>query len=261
MVDEMSDMSEMNGRIALVTGATSGIGRATCQRLHADGWQVAGVGREVDRLTTLQHELPGFLPIVMDVTQSDAAQRIVGATVERFGALHGLVNAAGILEAGSHETTTAEDWDRTMNLNLRSVFLLTQAALPFLKQSNPVGSVVNVSSVSGLRPFPGVLSYCVSKAAVDQLTRCLAIELAGAGVRVNAVNPGVVVTELHRRGGMTPEAYEAFLERGRTTHPLGRVGQPEEIAGAIAWLLSDEASWITGETMPIDGGRHLTAAR
>lgn len=252
---------DFNGRIVLVTGATSGIGRATCRRLHSEGWHVAGVGREVQRLTALQQELPGFLPIVMDVTQADAGPRIVGATVERFGGLHGLVNAAGILEPGSHETTTAEDWDRTMNLNVRSVFLVTQAALPYLKQSTPVGAVVNVSSVSGLRPFPGVLAYCVSKAAIDQLTRCLAIELAASGVRVNAVNPGVVVTELHRRGGMTEAAYEAFLERGATTHPLGRVGNPEEIAGAIRWLLSDEAGWITGETMPIDGGRHLTAAR
>jgi NAD(P)-dependent dehydrogenase (short-subunit alcohol dehydrogenase family) len=254
-------MNDSNQRTVLVTGATSGIGRETCRRLSRDGWQVAGVGRVSERLTALQHELPGFLPIVMDVTQADAASRIMDATLDRFGALHGLVNAVGILEPGSHETTTADDWDRTMNLNVRSVFLLTQAALPALKQATPVGAIVNVSSVSGLRPFPGVLAYCVSKAAIDHLTRCLAIELAPAGVRVNAVNPGVVVTELHRRGGMTAEAYEAFLERGRTTHPLGRVGQPEEIAGAIAWLLSAEAGWITGETMPIDGGRHLTAAR
>lgn len=254
-------MVDLNGRVALVTGATSGIGRATVRRLHAEGWQVAGVGREVQRLTTLQQAFPGFLPIVMDVTQADAGPRIVGATVERFGALHGLVNAAGILEPGSHETTTAADWDRAMNVNVRSVFLITQAALPYLKQANPVGAIVNVSSVSGLRPFPGVLAYCVSKAAIDQLTRCLAIELAGAGVRVNAVNPGVVLTELHRRGGMTEEAYAAFIERGKTTHPLGRIGEPDEIAGAIRWLLSDEAGWITGETMPIDGGRHLTAAR
>lgn len=254
-------MTDLNGRIALVTGATSGIGRATCRRLVSEGWQVAGVGREVQRLTTLQQELPGFFPIVMDVTQADAGPRVVGATVERFGALHGLVNAAGILEPGSHETTTAADWDRAMNVNVRSVFLITQAALPYLKQATPVGSVVNVSSVSGLRPFPGVLAYCVSKAAIDQLTRCLAIELASAGVRVNAVNPGVVQTELHRRGGMTEEAYAAFLERGKTTHPLGRVGEPEEIAGAICWLLNDEAGWITGATLPIDGGRHLTAAR
>ena len=123
------------------------------------------------------------------------------------------------------------------------------------------GSVVNVSSVNGLRSFPGVLAYCVSKAGVDQLTRCAALELAPLGVRVNAVNPGVTVTNLHRRSGMPEAQYAAFLERSKTTHPLGRPGNPEEIASLILYLASDRAGWMTGETIPIDGGRHLTCAR
>jgi NAD(P)-dependent dehydrogenase (short-subunit alcohol dehydrogenase family) len=127
--------------------------------------------------------------------------------------------------------------------------------------TTPIASVVNVSSVTGLRAFPGVLAYCVSKAGVDQLTRCAALELAAQGVRVNAVNPGVVVTNLHRRSGVNEENYAAFLERSKTTHPLGRAGEPEEIAELIAFLASDRAGWITGETISIDGGRHLTCAR
>jgi NAD(P)-dependent dehydrogenase (short-subunit alcohol dehydrogenase family) len=123
------------------------------------------------------------------------------------------------------------------------------------------GSVVNVSSVTGLRAFPGVLAYCVSKAGVDQLTRCAALELAPHGVRVNAVNPGVVVTNLHRRSGYDEEKYAAFLERSKSTHPLGRAGEPEEIAELICFLASERAGWITGETISIDGGRHLTCAR
>jgi NAD(P)-dependent dehydrogenase (short-subunit alcohol dehydrogenase family) len=118
-----------------------------------------------------------------------------------------------------------------------------------------------VSSVTGLRAFPGVLAYCVSKAGVDQLTRCAALELAPHGVRVNAVNPGVTVTNLHRRSGVDEEKYAAFLERAQTTHPLGRAGEPEEIAELIWFLASDRAGWITGETISIDGGRHLTCAR
>jgi NAD(P)-dependent dehydrogenase (short-subunit alcohol dehydrogenase family) len=134
-----------------------------------------------------------------------------------------------------------------------------RAATPALTQSK--GSVVNVSSVTGLRSFPGVLAYCVSKSAIDQLTRCAALELAPKGVRVNAVNPGVVISNLHRRGGMDEEKYSAFLEHSRSTHPLGRPGEPQEIADLIFFLASANAAWITGETISIDGGRHLTCAR
>jgi NAD(P)-dependent dehydrogenase (short-subunit alcohol dehydrogenase family) len=115
--------------------------------------------------------------------------------------------------------------------------------------------------VTGLRSFPGVLAYCVSKSALDQLTRCAALELAAKGVRVNAVNPGVVVTEIHKRGGMNETDYAAFLERSKQTHPLGRVGQPDEIAELVYFLASDRASWITGATYSIDGGRGQTCAR
>ena len=134
-----------------------------------------------------------------------------------------------------------------------------QLAVPHLEASR--GNIVNVSSVTGLRSFPGVLAYCVSKAGVDQLTRCAALELAPKGVRVNAVNPGVVVTGLHRSGGMNTEAYAAFLEHSKTTHPLGRVGDANEVAELIVFLASDKAAWITGETISIDGGRALTCAR
>jgi NAD(P)-dependent dehydrogenase (short-subunit alcohol dehydrogenase family) len=134
-----------------------------------------------------------------------------------------------------------------------------RAASPHLAARK--GAVVNVSSVNGLRSFPGVLAYCVSKSAMDQLTRCAAIEMAPIGVRVNAVNPGVTVTNLHRRSGMADEQYSAFLERSKETHPLRRPGRPEEIADLILFLASDRAGWMTGETIPIDGGRHLTCAR
>src|SRR4028119_633025 len=137
-----------------------------------------------------------------------------------------------------------------MNVNLRSVFLLMQATVPFLEKTK--GNIVNVSSVTGLRAFPGVLAYCVSKAALDQLTRCSALELAPKQVRVNAVNPGVVVTNLHRRAGMSDENYATFIERSAQTHPLGRVGQAEEVANLILYLASEKAAWITGATYSID---------
>ena len=169
------------------------------------------------------------------------------------------MNAAGHISTGSIETTTLEAYDAMMNINLRAAFILMQKAVPSLIERR--GNVVNVSSVTGLRAFPGVLAYCVSKAGLDQLTRCAALELAAKGVRVNAVNPGVVITEIHKRGGMSQTDYDAFLEHSKGTHPLGRVGEPAEVAELIYFLASEKASWITGATYSIDGGRAQTCAR
>ena len=179
--------------------------------------------------------------------------------MEEFGGIDVLVNAAGHISSGSIEDTSLAAWDALMEINVRAVFCLMQQALPSIISRH--GNVVNVSSVTGLRAFPGVLAYCVSKAAVDQLTRCAALELAAKGVRVNAVNPGVVITEIHKRGGMSDDAYAAFLERSKQTHPIGRVGEPSEIAELVFYLASDRATWITGATYSIDGGRGQTCAR
>ncbi len=193
------------------------------------------------------------------MTAVDAPDRIVASALSSFGHLDVLVNAAGVIASGTLDQTSDETWNTMMAVNMTAPFRLMRAAAPHLKARK--GSVVNVSSVNGLRSFPGVLAYCVSKAGVDHLTRCAAIEMAPHGVRVNAVNPGVTVTNLHRRSGMDEERYAAFLERSKETHPLGRPGQPEDIAAMILFLASDRASWMTGETIPIDGGRHLTCAR
>lgn len=198
-------------------------------------------------------------PFVADVTASDAPGRIVDAAVAKWGGVDALVNAAGIIASGGVAETTDEGFDTMMDLNLRASFRLIRAAAASLGARQ--GAVVNVSSVAGTRAFPGLLAYCVSKAAVDQLTRCAALDLAPQHVRVNAVNPGVVVTNLHKRGGMDETRYAAFLEHSKATHPLGRPGTPEEIADLIAFLVSPASSWITGETIAIDGGRHLTCLR
>ena len=180
-------------------------------------------------------------------------------TIKKFGQLDVLVNAAGIIAMGSISDTSPEAWREMMLINLDAVFYLMQLAIPHLEKTG--GNIVNVSSVTGLRAFPGVLAYCVSKAGVDQLTRCSALDLAPKGIRVNAVNPGVVITNLHRRSGMDDEKYSTFLEHSKTTHPLGRVGEPDEIAEAILYLASGRSGWVTGETLSVDGGRHLTCAR
>lgn len=252
---------EFSGKVFVVTGASSGIGRATAIMAGARGASVAVVARRENELReTGLHMNPDRLEIIAaDITNDADRKLVVEHAVERFGGIDVLVNAAGIIGNGSIETTTLEEWDGMLDINLRSLFRLTQLALPSIIARK--GNIVNISSVTGIRAFPNVLAYCVSKAGVDQLTHCVALELAAKGVRVNAVDPGVVVTNLHRTSGMANEKYTAFLEHSKSTHPMGRVGTPEEVAELILFLASDRAGWITGGSFSIDGGRAQTCAR
>jgi NAD(P)-dependent dehydrogenase (short-subunit alcohol dehydrogenase family) len=248
---------EFSGKVAIVTGATSGIGMATALKLADEGGRVAAVGRRRDALAGIERE--NIRPYCADLTNEKETEQLVTHIIRDHGGVDILVNAAGIIDKGTIENTTLSAYDLMMNINVRSIFHLIQLTLPSLIERK--GNIVNVSSVTGLRAFPGVLAYCVSKAALDQLTRCAALELASKGVRVNAVNPGVVRSNLHRSSGMNEEEYAKFLEVSRTTHPLGRVGRPEEVADLILFLASSKASWITGTTQSIDGGRGQTCAR
>lgn len=253
----------MDKKVVIITGASSGIGRAVVRVFLENDFQTIAVGRNEKELISCRNEvndLSGDVEIrLADISETSQVERLVSETVENFGRIDVLVNAAGIIAAGTIENTTLDDWDKMMNINLRSVFHLMQICVPHLEKTE--GNIVNVSSVAGTRSFPNILSYAVSKAALDQLTRCAALELAAKKIRVNAVNPGVVETNLHRRSGMNEDAYENFLERSKETHPLGRVGKPEEIAGLIYYLASEKANWITGATYAIDGGRAQTCAR
>jgi len=250
-------------KVALITGATSGIGEATAKALAERNCNLMLTGRNEQKLSTLQERFSqtGIKCEILagDISDAKFRQRLIEETINRLGRLDVLVNSAGIIELGTIETTSLEEYDRTMDINLHSVFHLIQLAIPHLEKTK--GNIVNVSSVAGLRSFPGITVYCISKAGLDQLTRCAALEVASKGIRVNAVNPGVVITALHTSSGMSEEQYQAFLERSKQSHPLGRVGKPEEVADLIVFLASESAGWITGGTYSIDGGRAQTCAR
>jgi NAD(P)-dependent dehydrogenase (short-subunit alcohol dehydrogenase family) len=248
---------EFDGKVAIVTGATSGIGMATARKFAEQGGKVAAAGRKKDVLSKIVG--PNVRTYAVDLLNEPETAAFVQNVLNDFGQIDVLVNAAGIIASGTIENTSLSDYDLMMNINVRSVFQLTQLALPSIIERK--GNIVNVSSVTGLRAFPNVFAYCVSKAAVDQFTRCAALELAPKGIRVNAVNPGVVRTNLHRNSGMSEDAYAGFVERSKTTHPIGRIGDPEEIADLILFLASSKAGWITGVTYSIDGGRAQTCAR
>ena len=258
----MDPRARFKGRAVLVTGASSGIGRACALALGAEGARVGLGGRRRKRLDEVAAAIAGSggeaIVLEGDVREEATGERWARECDRAFGGLDGLVNAAGVIGNGAIDATPPVEWDRVMDSNVRSLYLVTRAVTELLKRKK--GSVVNLSSVAGNRPYGGLAAYCVSKAAVDMITRCAALDLAPHGVRVNAVSPGVVVTELHTVTNAVAD-YTAFLERGKTTHPLGRVGSAEEVAALILFLLSEESGWITGASMPIDGGRALASAR
>ena len=258
----MTGQARFQDRVYLVSGASSGIGRACARALGREGARVVAAGRRQARLDEVVAQLRagggGAVAVAGDVREESTCRAWVEAAVRGFGGLDGLVNAAGVMGSGGLLETDPAEWDRIMDTNLRAMFLLTRAAAPELIKRR--GAIVNLSSVAGPRPYANLIGYVVSKAGVDAFTRCAALDLAPHGVRVNALNPGVVVTELQTVRNAVKD-YPAFLERSKTTHPLGRVGEPEEIADLVLFLLSDQASWITGATVPIDGGRALLSAR
>ncbi|KAJ8285597.1 hypothetical protein GJAV_G00028650 [Gymnothorax javanicus] len=257
-------VASLKGKVALITGASSGIGAATSVLFAKLGAQLALNGRNIENLSKIAEqciENGAAQPLLVpgDLSDVNTVKRTVEQTLSHFGRLDVLINSAGILAMGSIESTSLEQYDEVMNVNVRSVYFLTHLCVPHLIKTK--GSIVNVSSVNGQRSFPGVLAYCMSKSAIDQFTCCTALELAAKQVRVNSVCPGVIITEVHRRAGLDEEQYARFLERCKETHALGRPGEVDEVAQAIAFLASDAASYITGVNLPVDGGRHAMCPR
>ncbi|QBE65395.1 SDR family NAD(P)-dependent oxidoreductase [Pseudoduganella lutea] len=247
-------MQRFDGKVVLVTGGSSGIGAAAAKRFSDEGARVVIAGRNADKLHKLVAELPAdrTLAVAADVSNSGECAKLVAAAVERFGRLDTLVNNAGANIVGSVAETDDETWRTCIGADLDSVFYMIRAALPHLEKTQ--GSVVNVGSVSSLGGGWSHAAYCAAKAAVANLTRSVACDAGKAGVRANTVCPGLTVTD------MVSEIMEdeALLEKAWERIPLRRAGEPAEVAAAIAFLASDEAKFITGAALPVDGGQTAT---
>lgn len=242
---------KLANKTALVTGASQGIGLACAQRLVREGARVmlADVRPEGAAAATALGDAARFF--CADVSQKSDVDALFAATIEAFGRIDILVNNAGVTHAADFLDLTEEDFDRVLRINLKSMFLCSQAAARDMVKRNS-GCIINMSSVNAELVIPNQVPYVVSKGGVNQLTRVAAISLAQHGIRVNAIGPGTILTDLARQAVLgSPEARHTILSRT----PLGRCGEPEEVAAIAAFLASDDASYITGQTLYADGGR------
>lgn len=247
-------MTSMKGRVAIVTGASSGIGKATARAFDQAGYTVIAAGRDADRLEKAISGLADTHGFLGDLSEPDTCRSLIAKAEEEFGGLDVLVNNAGIIFRATADETTDEQWRKTMSVNTDAVFYLSRAAIPALRRRGG-GSIVNIASDWGIRGGRNAAAYCASKGAVVMLTKAMALDHAREGIRVNAICPGDVNTpmltyEALQRG---EDPAKAMAENAADS-PNGRVTEPEEIAAFALFLASDAAPAITGAALSIDGG-------
>jgi NAD(P)-dependent dehydrogenase (short-subunit alcohol dehydrogenase family) len=245
----------LEGRSALVTGAAAGIGRAIAEAFAAEGADVAILDRDAGRLGEVERELGGqgrkIVSIACDLTDAAAAREAVDQAIHGLDKVDVLVNNAGMLAPGDLLTLSLEDFDKVLAVNLRAPFVVAQAVARHMVHRGLKGAIINMSSVNAVLAIPGQLAYVTSKGGVNQLTKTMALGLAPHGIRVNAIGPGSIMTDILKGVVASEEARRNVLART----PLGRIGEPAEVAKVAVFLASDEASYLTGQTIYPDGGR------
>lgn len=250
----MAANGRLAGKVALVTGAGSGIGRRTALRFAEEAASVAAADIRAEAAHETAAEIGGqALGVELDVTSAAGIEASLRRVVERFGGLDVVVNNAGVTIVGAAHDLTEDDWDRELDTNLKSVYLVSKAAWALLVERGG-GAIVNTASIAGMWAIPADAAYCASKAGVIMLTKCMALDGAKAGIRVNCVCPGFTETPMiegYFADQPDPEASRRFAVG---LHPLGRLGDPRDIADGIVYLASDEAAWVTGAALVVDGG-------
>jgi NAD(P)-dependent dehydrogenase (short-subunit alcohol dehydrogenase family) len=242
-----------DNRIALVTGGTSGIGRCVARFLHEDGFEVIVIGRKRGPLESMAAE--GLVVIQGDVSDEKSVHAVMAKIERRFGRLDALVHCAGVVESEPAESITAESTRRQVDINLVGTILVNHAAISLLKRNG--GSIVNFSTAIVRAPIVGTSVYAATKAGVEGFSRALAFELGPNQIRVNVIVPSLVRSNIWLAAGMSRAAYGRMLARRGSEYPLGRAGEPEDVAGMVRFLVSAAANWITGAIIPVDGGRLL----
>ena len=245
-------MQRFANRVVLISGASTGIGLATVARLVGEGATVYAGRRSAQR----DAELGAATPLQLDVTSETDWATAIETILAREGRLDVLVNNAGIRESGSVEETTMEQWRRLIDVNLTSVFLGCRAAVPAIRKAGG-GAIVNVGSITGIRGTETMVAYSASKSGIVSMTSSLALDLAKDNIRVNAACPAAIRTRMVTAWLDSAPDVDAAEAAVLAKHPIGRIGRPEEVASVIAFLASDDASFMTGLSIPVDGGRSI----
>ena len=240
----------LSGKIALISGGGSGIGRGIAVAFALEGARIVIAGRTRDKLDRVAQEIGANCMVARaDTGNSRDIETLVEATANQFGKIHVLVNNAAVLLPGTAESHTAQEWEQSFNINVRGVWQLSRAVLPHLRAAGG-GSIINIASILSLVAARNRVAYTATKGAVLAMTRAMALDHASENIRVNCICPGIVDTEMVARFSLDENARRQRI----AMHPLGRFGQPEDIAQAAVFLASDESSWITGAAFPVDGG-------
>ena len=250
-------MQRVSGKVAIITGGGTGIGRACALALAREGAKVALAARRRDKLEAAAREIAAAggeaLALECDVTDKTSVERAVRAGEERFGKLHIIINSAGTVHVGSVEETSDDDWNHVISVNLTGTFLMSRAGVPALRRAGG-GSIINIGSYLGIVAIKQRAAYCASKGGVTLLTKAMALDHAHENIRVNCICPALVETEMSL-GAMSRTPDPAAYRRLRESQiPIGRIGRPEDVANLALYLASDESSWMTGVAFPLDGG-------